>query len=271
MTAINLVVTDLDGTLLSDDGKVSFFNRNIFHQLKQKKIFSTIATGRSIYSFRKVIKNDFPLDYLIFSSGLGIMDWQKQKIIYENRMNKSEVKEIYNLLIELKLDFMIQHPLPHNHKFHYKRMNNDISDFENRINLYCKHSSPLKNINELDSASQFIAIVPDGAETYRFLKAKLTNFQVIRATSPLDHQTTWIEIFPKGVSKGHTLESLTDFLGLNLQNSIGIGNDYNDIDFLDRTKYSFVVKNAPQILKNHYNVTKSNNENGFGLVIKKYI
>ncbi len=78
-----IIFIDLDGTLIGDNRKVSERNLNSLQRAGDLGITRVIATGRSLFSFRKSIPLDFPIDYLIFSSGAGVMDWKTQQLIYE--------------------------------------------------------------------------------------------------------------------------------------------------------------------------------------------
>ena len=49
---------------------------------------------------------------------------------------------------------------------------------------------------------------------------------------------------------------------------MSIGNDYNDLDFLQASPNSFVVNNAPNDLKKLFKVVSSNDEDGFAEVVK---
>ena len=108
-------------------------------------------------------------------------------------------------------------------------------------------------------------------EQFEKIKSEIHFLQVIRATSPLDHKSIWLEIFPKGVSKGHAANRLCNFLQIKRHNTIGIGNDYNDIDLLDWTARSFAVANSPKELKQKYETVKSNEEDGFAEVAEKIL
>ena len=66
-----MVITDLDGTLLNSGRIVSPENRRALERLGELGVVRVIATGRSLFSFNKVIERDFPVDYLLFSSGGG--------------------------------------------------------------------------------------------------------------------------------------------------------------------------------------------------------
>jgi len=69
-----IVITDLDGTLLPSKGAFHPTDVATLQALAQTPILRLIATGRSLYSAYKAIPLNFPIDYLIFSSGAGILD-----------------------------------------------------------------------------------------------------------------------------------------------------------------------------------------------------
>ena len=77
---IKIVVTDLDGTLLPSQGCISKKNYNTLVSLRDKEIIRVIATGRTLYSAMAVLPEDFPIDYLIFSSGAGIIQWNTKEL-----------------------------------------------------------------------------------------------------------------------------------------------------------------------------------------------
>jgi len=116
-----MFVTDYDGTLAADDGKVSQESMKMLEELGEAGVVRVIATGRSLFSLKTVVKKDFPIDYLVFSSGIGIYDWNNNKLLQENDIGESETSEVYNYLIKKKYDFMVQLPVPNNHFFHHFR------------------------------------------------------------------------------------------------------------------------------------------------------
>ena len=259
-----IIFTDLDRTLLKDDNSLSDRNIETITELQKRKIITVIATGRNIFSAKKVLEENLPFDYLLFSSGAGIIDWKSQEVIYENFLVDSEINLILEILIRHDVDFMIHKIIPENHRFLFWKTGNSNPDFERRIEIYRQFAQPLKLPIKIKKASQFIAVLPESLEQkFAEIKADLTEMQTIRATSPLDHRSIWLEVLPKRVSKGHSAEWLCNFLNIDRENSIGIGNDFNDLDLLDWTAESYVVGNSPEELKNRYQVIKSNEEDGF--------
>ena len=270
---VKMVVTDLDGTLLSSNSDYSSKNLSTLHLLGEMGIIRVIATGRSPYSASKVIPNDFPIDYLVFSSGAGIIRWSDKSIVYTTELNSSKVQEIIDLFVDSSVDFMVQEPIPQNHIFHYHSSGGSNPDFDRRLAVYKDFCSPLiLGISYPDNATQLIAVLPPNPELFYSLESKLTGVKVIRATSPLDGESIWMEIFPEGVSKGHSVDWLCKFLGNIQPNEIlAIGNDYNDLDLLNYTPNSYLVSNAPDELKQKFKVVASNDESGFAEAVEKEI
>ncbi|MDO9576355.1 MAG: HAD family hydrolase [Candidatus Cloacimonadales bacterium] len=267
---IKIVFTDLDRTLLRDDNTFSDKSLKALENLQRKGIVVVIATGRNIYSASKVLPDDLPFNYLMISSGCGIIDWKTKEVIYENHLDAKEIIRVFDIFISRNVDFMLHHPIPENHYFDYIRKNQDNQDFERRIVLYKSFAREL--IDLPDKASQFIAILPPGGNAkFEAIKQEIDFLKVIRATSPLDHELIWLEVFPNGVSKGHSAQWLCDRLGIGQQFTLGIGNDFNDLDLLEFTAHSCVVANAPEELKEIYNVIDSNQHDGFAKCMEKML
>jgi len=267
---IKIVVTDLDGTLLPSMGEVSSRNYKCLEDLKESNITRVIATGRTLYSAMAVLPDDFPIDYLIFSSGAGIMNWENKQLIYSQQIDAKEVQELSQVLIDHKTDFMILDPIPLNHQFWYYQGGNKNSDFDRRLNLYKQFATPVgKIVDTRRDACQLLAILPNKEDWFEELKNKFDDIKIIRATSPLDHESIWMEIFPLHISKGHGCEWLCKKLGLKAEDSFVIGNDYNDIDLLEWGKHSYVVDNAPKELKDKYKTTENVIRDGFAIAVEK--
>lgn len=261
---IKLVATDLDGTLLKDDKTISIVDLNTLEFLGCENIVRVVATGRSMHSVQKVLSDDFPVDYIIFSTGCGIYDWKNKKLLFSTGLKSDEIQFAAKTFVEERLDFTVHHPVPFNHRFVYYINGNTNPDFEN----YCLHFSEFgspwdKKINSLNEGAQLLSIMPHNLERYWKIKDKLVNFKVVRTTSPQNHQNMWIEVFNSGVSKGNSLSRLCMDLKIDRDNTFSIGNDFNDIELLDFTRHSFVVANAHNDLKVKYNTTVSNQEDGF--------
>ena len=75
----------------------------------------------------------------------------------------------------------------------------------------------------------------------------------------------------KNINKGTALQWLCNHLNIATKNSIGIGDNYNDISMLETVGYPVVMDNAVMTLKTkNYYLTTSNNDSGVAKAIAYY-
>ena len=269
-----LFVCDFDGTLLRSDRSFSNADIAALRQLDAFGIVRVIATGRSIYSLNTVSISELPVDFIIFSSGAGVTRHPGGQIIRKVSLEAQEVSRAIAILRADDLDFMVHRPIPDNHVFGYFESTPANADFRRRIDLYSQFAFPLEEVSDgFGAATQLLAILPPAGspQIIETIRKKLPGFNIIQTTSPLDGQSTWIEIFPATVSKGLTVAWLTAEFDIDPGQTLSIGNDYNDLDLLEWTASSFVVENAPDDLKARFPVVASNNESGVTEGIKRWL
>ena len=271
MSPPRLVVTDLDGTLLDSASRLSDVNRRTLECLGRKGVVRAVATGRSLYSARLAMRQDFPVDYLAFSSGAGIVSWPDGRLLRSPVMDPDLVSRLVARLRGLVLDFMVQHAAPDSHRFHFVRSSRRNVDFEHRIERYRRFARPLHDGATAEfGVSQFVVVEPPGTDSHReFLVREFEDVHVVRTTSPLDHASTWIELFPGGVSKAHASDWIRGRHAIDAAHTVAIGNDYNDLDMLDWATHAFVVSNAPPSMRDRFAVVAANDDDGFTEAVRR--
>lgn len=267
---VKAVFTDLDGTLTTEKNVVGEINIKTLETLGELGIPRVIATGRSYFSAKKVLLENFPIDYLIFSTGAGIIDWKSRELIFEQNIQADEIQRTKEILIKENIDFMLHAKVPENHHFYYWATGRKNLDFEKRIELYKDYAVPLSD-QAIPEAAQFLAVINENAENeFERIKNRIDFLHIVKTTSPLDDKTIWIELFPKGVSKGHSSEWLVQQMGIDSSEVLAIGNDYNDHDLLEWGGMPMLVGNAPDEMLQIYNSCKPNHANGFTSIVKRY-
>lgn len=268
-----LFVTDFDGTLLNDNKTVSQKDLDTLQELKSRNVIVAVATGRSVYLFQKALlamgagedSQDFPIDYVIFSTGAGIMEFPSSRLIYQKAIDHFDIQKVTTCFDECRIDYMVHKAIPDTCIFVYKCFGDHNPDFYARLALYKKFAQPFpESFKDFGSATQVIGIIPEEKIPERpdIIQQVLPDFSVIHATSPLDHRSLWIEVFHKDVSKSKTVAWLADKLGIKKKDVISVGNDYNDEDLLSWSGKAYVVNNAPDFLKKKFNNVSSNNHSG---------
>ena len=116
-----LFITDLDGTLLSSDGTFLQKDLDALESLTRCGVKTAVATGRSLYSFIHSPGVDLPVDYIIFTTGAGVVTQPEHKLLYKKNIFPEMVEQALKFMKNSMLDFMLHHPVPENHKYVYRR------------------------------------------------------------------------------------------------------------------------------------------------------
>jgi Cof subfamily protein (haloacid dehalogenase superfamily) len=269
---VRLVATDLDGTFLKKDNSVSPENLDALQMLGQQKVVRAIATGRNYVKTREVISPEIPFDYIVFSSGAGVYDCKAGKLVYHQNMDRKLTRAINDFLIARDLNFHLFRAVPENYRCWFHRGSKPCSEFESYLHAHRPHSEPLPANPRIDSEScQFLVVFPNQLDEFLRFKQEVERtfdgIKVVRTSSPLETGYIWMEIFHEAVSKGNGVRFICDSLGIDPRQTLGIGNDFNDLDLLEFTGYSYVVDNSPEELKLRFTNTCSNEESAFSKAV----
>lgn len=243
-SAQGIFVSDLDGTLLQN-GALEQTDVEAWRTLADHNILRVIATGRSLHSFQHCLPGNFPLDYAILSTGNMVLDWKSGEIVFASRISAGEAQGVADLLVDLDISFMLHDDLPDTHRFRYHCGGSPAPDFQRRLATHAAHGRPWTGSSITKSISQFLAIVENGeSHLADQIQKTLPQHSVIRATSPLDDRSVWVEIFAAEVSKSWGIRRILEHIGRPELPVAAIGNDYNDKDMLDFADISFRVHDA---------------------------
>lgn len=256
-----MIATDLDGTLLGSDGRIGARNLEALDELGRRGVLRVVATGRSAFSARRVLAPDVPLDYLVVSSGAGIIDWTTGEYVQTRSLPAAQIVEAVDVLERLELDFMVHEPIPDNHRFAFRRVRG-CDDFERRVALYEAHCVPWSSAVP-PLACQLLAVHGPGRDLHGQVAARLPELTVLRTTSPLDDTSVWIELFPREVSKSQACVWIAARHGIAVADVVAVGNDTNDLDLLRWAGRGFVVGNGHPSLRAEFREVPAHDASGF--------
>lgn len=141
-----------------------------------------------------------------------------------------------------------------------------LQAFENNKGLIIKSPDELPNDFEIvkailnEDGSKLDAITPEVNDLFG------KNHYVVRT------DVGFLEIMPQHVDKGNALLHLADHLGIDIKNTLAIGDGANDIPMLKQAGVSVVMENAAESIKEIADfVTKNNNESGVATAFEKYV
>ena len=253
-----LIATDLDATLLNDQRKLTDENKSAIKYFMSEGGFFTIATGRSARSLKFILDDITPNAPLILYNGAMIYDLKTKETLWETFLDDS----LSGLLeiIEEKLPFAGIEVCTRD-AVYITRDNarkKYILSVENVVGNY-KHFSltekPWRKAIFVQEANE-LPIVRD-----EIMKTDYKNKCNIMQSSPY-----YLEVLPKIASKGNALKKLSKLLGID--NTIGIGDNENDISLIQTARYGIAVKNAiPELSAMADIVTVDNNSHAIAKTI----
>lgn len=273
---VKLVATDLDGTFLKNDQTISQKNLESLHLMGENGITRVAATGRNLQKTREVISSNIPFDYIVFSSGAGVFDWRTGELLYSQNIPAETVNGLSEYLIRNQWSFHLFKPVPENHYCWYFRSKNVTPEFEQYFKFHNSFAEPFPDCTAVNSeACQFLVIMPNDIAIFEQLKENICrtfpDLKIVRTSSPLHTPYIWMEIFHEDVSKGNGVKFICEKEQINPACTMGIGNDYNDLELLEFTRFSYLVENSPEELKRRFSVTKSNEENAFSVSVSIHL
>lgn len=262
MGKTSIFATDFDGTLLRNDGTFSAKDLTALVTLRENGCAVVLATGRSPFSLQRCLgERTLPVDWYVLSSGAGVMN-SIGEVTLSRTLSQDDTLEIHNAFAELGIsDTSIQGTFPDAHILHWME-GKRCSDFRKRLAYYRDFSKVIDN-PEIPSTEVIGFVHPDQAEDIlSALKETIgKKYSIVRATSPIDHKTVWIEIFSRGVNKASACDIIREYLRIPLQLTAAVGNDWNDIQMLRWAERSFVSANAPEELLKEFENVPSNLHN----------
>lgn len=257
-----LMAVDIDGTLLRSDRTISEDTINTIGKLLENNKYFAIATGRP-YTTAKPICDNIPYDIpLITANGALILMNKSNKIIYKHYMRKEAVKKVcelaknYNATLAIWLEGKIYINKLNEHTMHYQDLliPNVVDDFS------IIYDEDVLKIIWFDEANALIQVQKD-------IK-KYFNGEANYFTS----QSTFLEFVDGNVSKADAIEILGNYLNVKIENTIAVGDGYNDLGMIKKAGLGIMMENAVDELKIQADyVTKTNNEDGVCYAIKKFM
>lgn len=270
-----LVITDIDGTLLDDEGGLPPLNREALIHCRDQGVKTCLATGRRWTTCLRLIDrlelHDL-IDYCILNNGMMIRDVSRDSILFQEDFPFPLLLRAVERLNAIGLDPVV---LGHNPDgatadvFHRRDalLNADF------ISKNTAHSLLVADWQELQNA-HVVELVLIGHRADLVLAAEsLAGLDVETAILRNTYYAEYmLEITPRGVSKLMGAKQLLGHLGLESHAAMAVGDSENDYQLLKGMPMSIAVANAdPRIRAVARESTGSNAEGGFGQAVFRHI
>lgn len=257
-----LYVTDLDGTLLGKDHKVSERSAGIIARLQQKGMLFSYATARSVYTGSVVTNNiDFSCP-IIAHNGTFIVDNRTFEIVRGIYFTETEAARIINEIERLNFSHIAYSLIDGKEKFSYPETNvsPQLQDFLNR-RMNDVRRRPVRTRDELYRGQLYyfncIDAPEKALELYELFK---DDFNCVCAPE-IYSGDMWLEIMPKKAGKADAVMQLKKIVGAD--KVIVFGDGINDKPMFEVADECYAMGNAVDELKEiATGVIGSNTEDG---------
>lgn len=251
---MKLIIMDLDNTLLRKDKSISDYTVKVLERCRKRGYLIAFATARAENAMLRFLQAIGP-DAVISNGGATIR--VNGEIIYRNLMPSEDVAMII-------------------------KMCRGFTDGQGLITAECDDGYYCNfHPDDIDRSSVYIYSDFDEFKTPAYkITAKLRNEkwgeEIVKACPDCTvigfSGEDWRRFAAKDSNKATAMRILLRYLGIDLEDVIAFGDDYNDIEMLECTGTAVAVSNAIQAVKDVADfITDSNDDDGVAAFLEKKI
>ncbi|MGN0144802.1 MAG: HAD family hydrolase [Clostridium sp.] len=259
---IKLIATDMDGTLLDENGKIPEGFFETLEKLNKKDIKFVVASGRPYPTlYKNFSPNSDEIEYICDNGSYVVLN-NRQPVI--NGLDKEVIHKIIKTcesidnIAVLLCGVKGAYHLPCDDKF------------LTEINKYYIEKHVVDDLYSVDDNIFKIAIcdLSNSAEnSYKILNPLFGKENKVVVSGKL-----WVDVNGLNVNKGNALKEIQELYGITYEETMVFGDFYNDVEMLKEAYYSFVMENANEDMKQYGNfIAESNSNYGVIKAINKFV
>jgi hypothetical protein len=242
-----LLVSDIDGTLVSGSGSVSALDREALARARNLGIQVSLSTGRGIKASLSIIDQLSLGSYHTFFDGALVSSPSQNEEAYVQPISPVTVSQMVELAHRHNLDlelysashyFAERETWSTNAHREFFGIEPTLVDFTKlwELERIIKGGLVTTNPQEADRAKEFCTLFD-------------TRLHFSWARTPAYPGVTFINILAPEVSKGRALEALASHLGIAVTEVIAVGDGSNDISLLTAAGLAIAMADAPDEVK----------------------
>ncbi|MDE7416014.1 MAG: HAD family hydrolase [Lachnospiraceae bacterium] len=261
-----LYITDLDGTLLHHNERISAWSRDTLNRLIEKGMLFSYATARSIFTSSVVTAGLRPRLPVIVNNGSFIMDPDSRKRILVNQFSREEAQDIYAILRRHQIAPLVDAIINDHEKFSYfeKAINPALADFA-AARSRDGRDNPLQEQNPendmrviLQGEVFYFTCIGEEAKLRAAYEELNETYNCIFQFDIYSHEP-WLEVMPHTASKAHAIKQLKKLY--KCDRVVVFGDGANDIPMFQIADEGYAMANAIDALKEIATAVIDSNEN----------
>lgn len=240
--SVKTVFIDVDGTLLTDEHELTEKNIDAVQRAVEEGFDIILCSGRTPISLFTVAEQmKYKPNHLIGFNG-GVILNGEGKEIYKKTLELEYTQEIVKYIeqhpicvgVYIETDTIVVKNAP---KELRSIMDKNIKRIEVEDNVSEKIDRPAMKIMAVGEP-EHLKVIHD------YYINKINDRFVMVYT-----QESILEFIPRGVNKGAAVEWLCETTGISLEDTAAMGDNYNDLEMIQKCFFTIVPKNAVDALK----------------------
>jgi Cof subfamily protein (haloacid dehalogenase superfamily) len=248
---MELIVFDLDGTLLDKTSTITPYTRDTLRLLADKGIAYTVATGRTLHASREVIAgHGFHLPH-IYKNGVVIWHPQSGSFSHRNVLTHGELERVVQACLQSRVTPFLFTLDDHDEHFVYHpplqnpELERSVGEYSLSRGLQIR---PLEDL-PADAAITNVSAIGEPASIERIIdfvagQSHLVAYSGVAIEKP---GRVWLDIHHSDASKGGAIDILRDML--DVRRVICFGDSDNDLSMFARADESYAPANAKDSVK----------------------
>lgn len=278
-----LLAMDMDGTLLMDNKDISSRNLAAIRRARKYGVEIVLCTGRPYVTVEPYLKQ-LGIDCWVVTNNGGVTRNKKGQIIEVIYMQSKALEKTISVLLQEKVYFHISDEKD-TFILNYSQRLRKIYEFilktgvskAKALSIAIK-SVFLKGNHKKVDFSKFVErgrkatsvfIISSDSKQLRNIGKNLAHIKNIDITSSGFNN---LEVLDEKATKGRALANIAKMLGLNREQVIAVGDNYNDLSMIEYAGLGIAMKNSEhEVIKRADWVTTTNEEDGIAHLIEHFI
>lgn len=277
---IRLIASDLDGTIVDNNNQISSYDLRAINRLNKTGIDFAVCTGKT-YSMTKKLCMELRATYGVFGNGTQIVNLKTGEEIFRNVIKNIQaqtcvdIADKNNLHVHIYTDNKIvsQQSLKFMAYRNYQLYKEDM-DFEivDSLKEYIKEENPsiLKLVisAEKDLTNLKKEILQE--EDLKIIQIK--KYDKYKDTI-INQEYEYLDIVPKNITKYNALKQLSNYLKINNQDVMAVGDNINDIEMIENVGVGVAIGGSYEEVTSKANYVTKNTvkTGGFAEAVYKFI
>ena len=242
-----LYLSDLDGTLLGPDARLSDFTIETLNALGRRGLHFTVATARTAATVLKILE---PLELsipLVLMNGAQIYDRATGRYLHVEYIHPSAVAAVTGILDRHGVTGFMYGLQEHKLSTYYERLETEpLRKFVlQRETLYNKVFTPVNSFAESVDRGILYFVLLDQYDRLAPIRDAMESVPGLATAfySDIYSDSCWyLEVFNDRVSKGNAAMRLREMLGYHRM--VGFGDHLNDLPLFEVCDEAYAVGNA---------------------------